>query len=594
MRNLIQKPSTKFLLFFSVCSFVVAGVVWACGYEEEDSFSMFSPQAFVAEKYSPFFYTTTSWFYTGNEDSDYINSKFNTQITGEWNNYLNNRTGNAIETLLTKSTSGYIDSLTGYLQGKIKFKKPDPIATQISQLNKVKTVNFLAYLKLAKQCEKFSIADYTSWSDEPKKPVKVSPSLEKSLLTSFNNSTDLFIKQRLLFQLTRYYFFYDDTAAIKRKTVNTSARILTLFNKYKSAFPQNLTYYRTLGYVAGFYTHRGNYAMANYLYSKCYDFAPVMETSSKFSFHAQQESDWQQTLKLAKNKEEKITLWHILGMEYEPVRAIKEIAALNPKSDKLDVLLSRLINCREANDNSSYILNKPNQEISNNETKKIEVNEIRVVDSIARKNNTNKPYYWNIAAGYLHYMHYDYAQAAKFYAIAKKQFPANDKLIAAQYKLLIIFLDLVQLKHIDANTEAKLVEPLNWLKDLEQEKIHIEKLRFASCANIIAHLYRKQGDVVKANCFNDTITFYANNTRVQKLIDLMNKPNKSAFEQTMLRYYPHTVKELYYHQATLLTYKEDIDKALEIMQKADTSQFPANPFNAHIKDCHDCDAAAPT
>jgi hypothetical protein len=280
-------------------------------------------------------------------------------------------------------------------------------------------------------------------------------------------------------------------------------------------------------------------------------------------------------------------------MEYDPVRAIKEIVALDPKSDKLDLLLSRIINSREAADDQFYQLS-PQEDIPAKQAKSNQLREIKLVDSIAKRNITAKPYFWNIAAGYLHYMHNDFTEAGNFYAAARKQFPSDDNLVMAQYKLLSIFLDLKRIKKINTAIENRLIEPLNWLKDLEEGKVKIEKLRIASCADLMSRMYLAQGDTLKANIFGDSVGFYTNRANVQKLINLLNKPNKSAFEKTMLRYYHHTIDELYYHQGTILTYDEDLDGALKKITKAnDNTQLPANPFNGNINDCHDCDAAAP-
>ena len=46
----------------------------------------------------------------------------------------------------------------------------------------------------------------------------------------------------------------------------------------------------------------------------------------------------------------------MLGMEYDPLRAIKEIVAIDSIADKVNLLLSRVINMREASDNSIYSL----------------------------------------------------------------------------------------------------------------------------------------------------------------------------------------------------------------------------------------------
>lgn len=552
---------------------------------------MFSPEAFVAKQYTPFFYDTEYWYYGKNVETDDNNSRFNKQVIGDWDKYLNHRldTG-ALQYLFFKCRRKDIDSVYQLLHDK----PADTIAKKIKKLTPGQVTTLFDYLKLAKDCETFAIGVDDSWYNDKPKRSAVPTGMEESLSTALNKSTDPFIKERLWFQLVRFYFYKDTT----KEALNDKAKIFTVFNQYKNVFPQNVTWYRTLGYVAGYYRRLGNYAQANYLYSRCYDFSYEMKIPSKFSFYAQEEPDWQQTLKLAKNMEERITLWHILGMEYDPLRAIKKIVALDPKSDKTDLLLSRMINARENSDNNLYFISHLHDDneryVAAKENGKIVGLEIKVVDSIALKNNTAKPYYWNIAAGYLHYLHKDYLQAGRFYARAKKQLPKDDKLVLAQYKMLTIFLDISQLKRIDAKEEEKLVEPLNWLKNAKEGNGHIEGLRVGDCSGEMGKVYLKQRDTLKANCFTDTIIDYGSTVWVQKVIDLMNKPNKSAFETTMLKYYPRTLDQLYYHQGVLFAYDDDINKAIAFMSKVTDMRdyvLPANPFNIHINDCHDCDQA---
>jgi len=576
-------------------------VVWACADSEESAYSIFSPQAFVSKDYTPFFYDSEYWYYGKNVETEDNNNRFNEQVVNEWDDYLGHQLSTSVlRYLLLNAGKKQIDTVLRYINGKISILKPDSLHINTRQLDQNKIANLFNYLALAKDCEAFAVSDRTGWYNDPKPPPVISPLLETSLSNAISHSKDSFIKERLWFQLARYYYFYDDTTGNKKEPINNQSKILVLFDKYKTDFPKNLTYYRTLGYVAGYYRRKGDYAEANYLYSRCYDFSFEMKIPSKFSFRAQQESDWVETLKLARNNEEKITLWHMLGMEYDPIRAIKEIMALDPKSDKVNLLLSRLINARENSDNRMYFLSRQDgidSEQNTKDTDKSAINEIRVVDSIAKKANTAKPYYWNIAAGYLHYMHKDYVYADHFYAAAKKLLPANDQLITAQYKMLKIFLEVSRLNRIDAKTELSLVEPLNWLKDFADGKNHIEGFRPALCADQIAKIYLSQGDTLKANCFTDTIISYQNKVWVQKIVDLMNKPDKSDFEKTMLRHYPHTLDQLYYHQALELVYKEEIGKAILLIGKMTKTgaadHLPANPFNGRLNDCHDCDQAAP-
>jgi hypothetical protein len=349
-----------------------------------------------------------------------------------------------------------------------------------------------------------------------------------------------------------------------------------------------------MGYLAGYYHRKGDFAESNYLYSRCYDYSYDLKIPSKFSFHAQQEADWQATLKLAKNNQEKITLWHMLGMEYDPARAIKEIAALDPKSDKMDLLLSRLINADENVEMGMYA-----DDAARVANRRIRAENIKTVETIALENNTAKSYYWNLAAGYLNYMDKHYQKAGSFYKTASGQLPGSDKLVIAQYKVLTILLQVDELRHINSQTEAALTGPLNWLANLRDGKQKIENLRFApaldSCAHHLAKVYKKQGDWLKANCFNDSVAFYADSNKVQKIVDLLNKPQKSGFEKMMLRYYPRSLNDLYRFQATVLTYKSEIINAIAVTSKIKETApdlLPANPFNDRLLDCHDCDAAA--
>ncbi len=557
-------------------------MVLACADSEPDTYSIFSPEAFVQKDYTPFFYDNEYWYYGKSVETDEINSRFNNEVITDWDNYLNHKldTG-TLQYLFFKCDRKNIDSVFTMLNNKV----PDTLTTKINKLNTANINTLFNYLKLAKSCEQFAVGEYHGWYDGPTPQPAAPKVLEAPLSSAFNNAKEPFVKQRLWFQLIRYYFFCDTA---KQQPINDNTKILAVFHKYQSTFPQNLIWYRALGYIAGYYKRAGEYAQANYLYSRCYDYSFELKIPSKFSFHPQEEDDWDKTLKLAKNKEERITLWHLLGMEYDPVRAIREIVAIDPKSDKVDLLLSRVVNMRENGDERNYLFNPHADEGSSLDTGSIEGNEIKLVDSIALKNNTAKPYFWNIAAGYLHYMQGQYKQTEMFYARAKKQLPVKDTLVMAQYKMLSILLYVNELKHIDSKTETKLVEPLNWLKN-----VHMPYLRVGSCSGEIAKVFLAQGDSLKADCFTDTIITY-NDVWVQRMLNLINKPNKTSFEKTMVRYYPRTANELYYHQALKLVYREDINGAITIVKKTtniNNYDLPANPFTIHINDCHDCDQA---
>jgi hypothetical protein len=583
----MRKLSGKFLIVFSLCMLAIAGIVWACADSGEGDYSAFTPEIFVSKQYAPFFYDGYTSYYENtnyNIANDDANTRYNDVIVNEWYEHYNHQLAKeSLAFLLLKASAGGVDSVARYLTGALKAMPPKYSVMHTGTLTKVELAGFFSYLKLARACEQYSVYEQYFGYDKIK-PAIAPARLEGVLLTAFDKEADAFIKQRLWFQAVRYYYNSDKEVAF--------AKTVTVFNKYRGQFPKNITWYRTMAYVAGYYYHKKNYAQANYMYSLCYDYSYEMKIPSKWSFHPQEEKDWNATLKLAKTADEKITLWHMLGLQFDEERAIRQIVAISPKSDKLDLLLSRVINIVEANhlDNMYSVPDKSKTGLKG---------ALKLVDSIALKNNTAKPYYWNLAAGYLHFLDSSYTAAGKFYASAKKQFPAGDKMLAAQGKLLDLWLYVNRLKKIDAKNEAELTEPLHWLIDTSKG-LPNNYLRtgvvLVACRHKLAVLYAKQGDPVKQICLNGAESTALDSTQIQKLVNLLNKPNKTPFEKVMVSYYPHTVEQVYYHQALLLTYKEEFGQSIAILQKRKKVKddvLQGNPFNSRLNDCHDCDFEAP-
>lgn len=563
-------------------------MVWACAdYGYSDDYSSFSPEAFVAKEYTPFFYSDFSTYYTKDYTyrDDNTNTRYNDQIVKEWYDYFGQQLSKPdLQYLLLKASAKGIDSVYQNFKGKINVLPDSMPQLKKQKLDKKLVNSFFEYLSLAKSAEEFS-ANYQEYYGWDEKPNYAAPkSMEVSLLTAFQKTKDTFIKQRLWFQLVRYYYFLERSTGVKPIQ---DSQLIKAFDTYKDTFPKNMIYYRTLGYVAGRHYLAKDYGTSNYLFSLCYDYASEMKIPAKWAFHPNEEADWKQALAMAKTKEEKITLWHLLGIYFDTERAIPEIVALDPKSEKLDLLLSRVVNITESS-RSGYWGGKEDS------TKTLRKN-TALVSGIALKNNTSKPYFWNLAAGYLNFMSKNYAQAAKFYQAAKTQLPKDNQLIMAQYKILDWGLYIRQLKKIDAKAEAKMVEPLNWFARLKEGKDTIPDLRFYQSLNqsleVISDLYKKQGDPLKANIFRNYHEFYSNNQQIESLKALIQKSNQTAFEKAMLQYYPYKLEDLYFFQATTLVYQEKLDEAIALLAKTkeQSDVMLGNPFNMRLNDCHDCD-----
>lgn len=564
------------MIIFSLLLLSGAGIVWACADIGGDDSSAFAPEYFVNKHYSPFFYDGYNRYYEASDTAQIIdnNTRYNKLISGEWKTFLG-----------SQLSPGQVD----FLLFKAKQKQVDSLEKMVSKNLDGRGKTFFNYLPLAKDCESFTINTSDNWYE--KVPVKIPPaSLEKRINTALVTYHDQFIRERLWFQLVRYHYFQD----------TTGKKAIPSFYKYEKEFPRNLMYYRTLGYQAGAEYAEKNYALANYHYSLCYNYTWQMYIPSQWSFHPQEEADWKQTLKLAKTPEEKITLWHLLGIDNDPGRAIREIVKLNPRSEKLDLLLSRLINIAESSPLTLSVnkVDPGNHTASADAVKQGLANDrdMRLIDSIGNLKQISKPYFWHMASGYLHYMHADYKAAKKYYLIAKQELPANNKEIAAQYKLLNILLSVNTISHINAATEAQLVEPLTWLADVRDNKQHVRDLRFTNAlqwvTDTLGGMYRNQHDRIKANCFKTVPHIYTDSVAIDAIEKLMTKVNKTPFEKVMLRCYPVKLNQLYYQQALLVTYDGNIKAAIKFMEKADSLNkvpLPANPFNSRLNDCHDCE-----
>lgn len=557
------------IILISVCC-VGTGIALACadGWGEEYGTSNFSPEIFVDSAYSPFFYSYQFYYKIGHEEDQ--DSRFNDVNTREWQAYVKNQLTSAeIYFLLNKASATGIDSAA-----KVRKNAGDK-----------NTTAFLAYLQLAKKAEKFALNNVTNpWDYEGKAKDKKSfdaDALNLDLQSAFSKQTDPFLKERYWFQLVRSCFFN-----------TTPQQAIDYFNSNEKNITRNKMYYRCMAYAAGAYYKLKQFSKANYYYSRVYDSCAEMKTSAHYSFHPQEEKDWNATLALCRNNEEKITLWQMLGVFYsDEQRAINQIYKLNPASDKLDLLLARAINKYEQKFNQHDGIISDLQVDST-----ITASLPALIIKIATSTNTGKPWIWQMAAGYLKTLDEKFADAASWYAKAEKSIP-NDKAIQAQLRLLKMINTIGGAKHIDSKLESQVLTDINWLKNFDAAAM--PQLRYTDAFDWLkrkmAEKYRKQKDFVKAECFTSNSIFYADDKNVEALKSFLGKKDKSAYEKLCADMSAKKINDLFEFQAIRLTYSDSLDAAIEKMSKAGGGSdgiLPGNPFNGRIQDCHDCDHEA--
>lgn len=576
----------KLLLLFSAVAFISYGIIWACagGDWDEFTYSSYAPEAFVDSAYKPFFFSEQFYYKIGH-DEEHV-SRFNQTIVDEWRGYLGAAyPKKEIQFLLLEASPKMIDSINTV---PIYFLPASVHSLKLVQAKaKPNVAAFFKFLGYAKVNESYAATRFDYWDYDDSKPRTLSLNkVQKEVLlnmeSEFQKTKDNFIKQRYFFQILRAHFL-----------TGNYKNCIDFYGKHKTLFPYNILAARCLSYVAGCYYKQKNYAQSNYLYSKIYDVSDDFKTVAHFSFHPQNESDWKQTLALCTNKEEQITLWQLIGIYFDEQRAIKEIYALDPKSEKLDLLLSRLVNLQERKVNADYG--------NGNELKghldSLNIPATTLVAKIAEESKTAKPFWWNLSAGYLYYLNADFKRAEQFFSKAERVLP-KEKLATAQHRLLVFMNRLASASKLNEKTEEMLLPDLFWLQHFDGSSVPNFRHDYAySWAKLtMAKKYAAQKEILKSELFQHQDSFYATSSSVNTMKAFLQKQNKTPFEAYCASIYPFSVVDINEFQAVVLSYQDKIDEAIQLIEQTDKArkfELYGNPFNGNIKDCHDCEHAAP-
>jgi hypothetical protein len=353
-------------------------------------------------------------------------------------------------------------------------------------------------------------------------------------------------------------------------------------------------FYRSMAYAAGAYYKKGDYGRANYYFSLVYNAGNDLKTVAHWSFHPQEEKDWQAALTFCRNNEEKITIWQMLGVEYrDEVRSMNEIYKLDPASEKLDLLLTRAVNKYE---NSQFDFDLSSKKDVQQVTKE---NKLKIfIQDILKSKTISKPYMWRMAMGYLETIDKEYALAKEHFKEAEKTLP-KDPVAKSQLRLLKLINDVAAIEKPDERTENKLLPEISWLKQIQNDttlKAFRSTHAYSWLLSIMAKKYREQNDLMKAEFFRSTSDYYVNEKQLADMKRFLQKEGKSPYEEFCESIYILKYEDLVEFEAIYKTYNDKIDEAILLMEQSNTGskkELLSNPFNGNIKDCHDCDHAQP-
>lgn len=612
---------SKLFLVSSAVLLSAYGIIYACaGGDDWDFFgynSNFTPETFADKSYSPLF-LSGGIFYGIGFDTQH-NSRFNKNIKSDWADYLKGKidTTTVNYFLIGDEKPRYYSDEKDKIKNKeeitdlhvfLKTKKENKGSQKWGKklnLKDEKVKNFIEFLYLAQKIETVSIGeDYWSYDPVVAKTFNDAKMIQ-SIENVYNTLSDPFLKNRYWFLTMKARFYSND----KQKAID-------FFNKTESSVPKNTLYYRALAYVAGINHKQKKYAVSNYLYAQVFDKCPELRVVTAYSFRPKNESDWTKALAMAKNNKEKAALWAIHGYYKDEKQAIEKIYELDPKSEHLNYLATRLVNSLEQKMNNSFQQSgggenqKPKpQTVAENKTEnkaKIDNSEFDLMAKISTAGNTEKPYLWDMAIGYLQTLKGDYANADKNFSKAEKTLPKTE-LAGMQLRLLRFVNNLSKIDKLTDKNEKTILADLNWLYYELPKTYKGQEFRYQNASSwsrsYLSNLYKEKGNLVLAEIFgesrysywNDGNSFYDNEKDLLAIKSFLEKTNKSEIEKIGAGIYSLKLKDINNFQAVQATFKNKIAEAIEFLKQADSVQyykFLGNPFNGSIKDCHDCDHVA--
>ena len=570
----------KCVILFSVFITSCIVIIIACSDIDFTYYSHFSPEVSdIDSSFEPMF-ISEDLFYNYSH-FEYYSQRFNTNIIDEWSVYLEDRIPiKEIEYfLLDNNSTKEINELYANVQNS---NKSGILNSRFSVIDS-KVKGFIQFLYLAKQIEAISLQQLGVWDiEQGMKKNFASPEIIAELENRYHIESDPFLKNRYWFQVAKAKYYSIDKSSI-----------ISFFDKTKETVKKNNLYYRALSYVAGAHYKQRNYTLSNYLYSIVYYNCKEMRSIAAYNFHPQEQSDFDSSLQLASNNNEKIALWTLYGYYADELKAIREISKLDTKNEHIDFLLAHFINNEEKRLNSEAEL-KNAVEYKNVLKENVNPEAVLLIDSIARQENTSRPFLWYMGAGYFQILAGNY-KLADLYLEKSSKLISNKPLAVNQIRLLQLVNNILRIDSITKQHEEKLVSELDWLYN-KCPNDSIKSFRYNHTVSwskyYLSSLYKSQGNHVFSEILSPSTNYYINQNNIDKMIEYFTKKDMSSWDSILTGQYEFTLSDLYDYVSIKNTYiyPENLDKAIYYMELSQHSNdtLDCDPFLGRIKDICEC------
>ncbi len=546
----------------------------------------------------------------------YVDSVFNEEKINlvEWKKYFNNKIDTAdIKKLMYPTKFDDVNDIFSKMKSR-EFTSIDE-KWKNNQLVKywenTRELKSLEYITFAKKCEPLVSENWGWWEPPVRDTTLMLNLIDEGVFEAKKNTEDNFLKLRYAFQAIRLAHY----------TANYQRAIDLYDNLVAPINTENMVKYWSLSLKAGALKHLGKEAEANYYFAVVFQHCPPKRFTVSLSFKVTSDSLFNKSLLLCKNKEEKTALWAVYAYKHGEVElnAMKHIFLLKPDSPYLELLLAREVSRVETEllpnrdyywSNYQYFLKDNDYANTNNN-----IQLTGIVQEIARAGNTIHPYLWDLAAGYLMTLTGETKYADEFLEYAKENWPKNDVIHFNKIRIFKIMNEINALTYITPEDENRILPDLKWLQEKSNESESVKytgsteywfdadpyareegEAAFLFARRKLAQLYFNKGDYVKLHMYMGDYRFNYNldpdpeNEPIDAIINFIDKPNKTDYENFLLSIYSQSKDELLSLKGMVYLNGHEFKEAANVYSELSyNTKMSPDPFKVRLNDCHDCD-----
>ncbi len=509
-------------------------------------------------------------------------------MLADWSGFLGPEVAAADwEAVLFRATPSELGQLGDVLAGK---RKQPPAVYAKSSLWRATTATerlraALPLVKLARDVE--AVASATADGERPATtPPKVAEALLGRARSGARTAREDFLRQRYAFLQLKIRFYQRDWDGVVRAAEELAKPL---------AAPSNDLAWRARYYVAGALMRAGARARANLELARIHAGYPALAGPAANDFRPVEETDWRESLRLAKGAKEKAELWRLVGLTRDGLVALREIAKLDARSPLIPLLLVREVERAESRTADAYGMgNDPGAE----ERQRRDFSTLEQL-ALQLAQSGDRPWLSTLVAGHLAAKRGDLASAKDRLAKALRARPTDARVkaqVKASLALALVLDGALRGKSPPATLAARAEEVAAAMSELEPTFGRYGRVR-GDVRSTLASAFAASGKLVEAELlapgFLESQPAHAAKWHdpvfLQALIERAEK-SATAFDRFLGRdsySREQLLRELGGYHLTAGAFEQAARAYAALGGGA--SKLGTDPFVIHVIDCHDCD-----